>query len=190
MQTSLSFSPTTGELADSPVVERWLSQLKDSFADSAAYEAALREGDRLVYRVSSVTPAEGAGQLHYGLGVVYPGLVGSEYFLTRGHIHAWRPAAEVYVCLSGTGLMLLETESGAHQAAPMTANSVVYVPGSTAHRTVNTGSQPLVYWGIYPAEAGHDYAFVQQRGFQQVVVAVDGQPTVMKRDDFQKGLRK
>jgi glucose-6-phosphate isomerase, archaeal len=186
MQITLPYSPLTGEIPGCPVVERWLSQLKDSFFDAQAYEAALAEGDRLVYRVSSVEPASGPGDLNYALGVIYPGQVGGEYYLTRGHVHAWREAAEVYLCLSGEGLMLLESEQGECQAAAMHANSVVYVPGSTAHRTINTGSQPLVYWGIYPAAAGHDYAFVQQRGFQQVVVEINGQPAVMKRSEVQK----
>jgi glucose-6-phosphate isomerase len=31
------------------------------------------------------------------LGVLMPGKVGAEYFMTKGHIHAWRPAAEVYL---------------------------------------------------------------------------------------------
>jgi glucose-6-phosphate isomerase, archaeal len=186
MQTSIPYNPLTGAVDGRPVVERRLSQLQDAFADTQAYQAALREGDRLVYQVTSVEPAGGPGQLHYGLGVVYPGRVGSEYYLTRGHIHSWRPAAEVYLCLGGEGLMLLEDEDGRCQVEPMRANTAVYVPGSTAHRTVNTGTQPLVYWGVYPAEAGHDYAFVQQRGFQQVVVAVDGRPVVMKRTEFLK----
>lgn len=186
MNISIPYNPNTGEIPGFPVVERRLSQLRDAFDDPQAYQAALQAGDPLIYRVTAVEPASGDGQLHYALGIIYPGQVGSEYYLTRGHVHAWRTAAEVYLCLSGEGVMLLEDESGQCQAAPMTANSTVYVPGNTAHRTINTGSQPLVYWGIYPSAAGHDYAFVQQRGFQKIVVEIDGKPTVIQRSDYQK----
>jgi glucose-6-phosphate isomerase len=188
MNISIPYNPHTGEVEvpGCPVVERRLSQLRDAFFDGQAYEAALREGDPLLYRVTAVEPASGDGQLHYALGVIYPGRVGNEYYLTRGHVHAWRAAAEVYLCLSGEGLMLLEDEAGRCQAAAMTANTAVYVPGSTAHRTVNTGSQPLVYWGIYPSTAGHDYAFVQQRGFQQIVVEINGKAAVIQRSEYQK----
>ena len=55
-------------------------------------------------------------------------------------------------------------------------NTVVYVPGHTAHRTVNTGSEPLVYWGILSSEAGHDYGAVGKRNFRQVIVEVTVSP--------------
>ena len=67
---------------------------------------------------------------------------------------------------------------------PLAANTVVYVPGHTAHRTVNTGSEPLVYWGILSSDAGHDYGAVGKRNFRQVIVAVDGKPVVMERAEF------
>ena len=43
---------------------------------------------------------------------------------------------------------------------PLTPESAVYVPGHTAHRTINTGDMPLTYLGIYPARAGHDYGVI------------------------------
>jgi glucose-6-phosphate isomerase len=105
--------------------------------------------------------------------------------MTKGHYHAWRPAAEVYIGLSGEGLMLFEHEtSGETRLLPFTANSVIYVPGFTAHRTLNTGDVPLSYLGIYPAAAGHDYGAIAERNFKKVVVAVDGQPTLMEREAF------
>jgi glucose-6-phosphate isomerase len=114
-----------------------------------------------------------------------PGRIGNEYFLTRGHLHVWRSAAEVYVGLSGEGYVLLEHEStGESQMLPITANTTVYVPGHTAHRTVNTGSVPLTYVGIYPAQAGHDYAAIAEKKFRNVIVAVDGKPTLVERQIF------
>ena len=105
--------------------------------------------------------------------------------MTKGHYHAWRPAAEVYIGLSGEGMMLLEDETTwASRLLPFTPNSVIYVPGHTAHRTINTGQVPLAYLGIYPAEAGHDYGAIAQRNFKKVVVAVDGSPTLMDRETF------
>ncbi len=46
---------------------------------------------------------------------------------------------------------------------PLEAGAVVYVPGHTAHRTVNTGPAPLVYLGIYPWDAGHVARFPARR---------------------------
>ncbi len=165
--------------------QRWLSQLKDVFASPAAYEKVMQSGDQLVYSVDTFEPAAGEGQLHYGYGVLMPGKVGDEYFFTRGHLHAFREAAEVYICLHGNGFMLLEDEHSEEcRAVEMSPESAVYVPGYTAHRTVNTGNEPLVYWGVYPFNAGHDYQTIQQRNFKKVVVCIDQKPIVMDRSEF------
>ena len=180
MQIALPYSSNSGWIEGYPVTERRLSQLQDLFADQAAYTEARSHGDPLVYRVTSVEPGRGEGDLNYALGVIEPGKIGDEYYLTRGHIHAWPEAAEVYICLRGQGMMLLQdVHSGEASAVQMGPNNVVYVPGHTAHRTINTGVEPLVYWGIYPSRAGHDYQYVQQNPFRLRVVERDGQPVVV-----------
>ena len=177
------------ELRDLKFSERYLGDLKNCFADSHAYDRALERGNPLLYRVASFEPRNGDGQLHYGLGILEAGKVGDEYYLTKGHYHAYRPAAEVYIGLHGEGLMLLEEEGdGEMYALPLRADSIVYVPGHTAHRTVNTGSEPLIYIGVYPSNAGHDYGAIAERNFQQVVVAENGAAVVMKRDTYLKTL--
>jgi glucose-6-phosphate isomerase len=65
----------------------------------------------------------------------------------------------------------------------------VYVPGFTAHRTINTGSEPLTYFGVCPAEAGHDYAVIAERNFSHVVIEVNGSPALAERAAFLAGLR-
>lgn len=184
---SLNYDPVNGIIPTLEGSRRYLSQLSGCFADEQAYQALLSEGDRLVYSVTNIEAYSGEGQLHYGLGILQPGKVGREYFMTRGHLHAWRPAAEVYICLQGQGMMVLENETdGPAAVLPFAANSVIYVPGFTAHRTVNVGSQALVYWGVLSSEAGHDYEAIQKRNFNQVIVELDGQPGVLLRSDYEK----
>lgn len=182
------FDPETATIQGGTQIERRLSQLEGCFADQYAYTSSLEQHDPIVYSVSSLEPAHGDGDLHIGIGRIMPGRVGAEYFLTRGHLHAWREASEIYIGLSGEGMMLLETESGEQRALPLTPQALVYVPGHTAHRTVNTGSEALVYLGIYPARAGHDYASIAEDNFAQVVIASKGEPVVMKRAEFLKML--
>ena len=161
-------------------VERHLSDLRGCFADEEAYVATLADEDQLIYRVSSLAPGDGPGDLHVGLGMLMPGRIGEEYFFTKGHLHESREAAEVYICLSGNGMMLLENEqSGDSQLVPMTESSFVYVPGHTAHRTINTGVEPLRYIGVYPANAGHDYGTIAERGFKHRVLATDAGPKLI-----------
>lgn len=180
-----AFDIATGTIPGAILVERYLSDMQGYFTDQAAYAAALAQGNPLLYTVAGVEPANGAGALHYGIGRVLPGRIGDEYFMTKGHFHAWRPAAEYYIGLSGEGVMLLESEDGSErEMVPLLPNSAVYVPGHIAHRTVNTGTEPLVYLGIYPAEAGHDYGAIADRNFHSVIVARNGQPVCMDRADF------
>ncbi len=175
----------SGVIEGGVTIARRLSDLRGCFADEAAYTAALARGDPVIYTVSTVEPAQGEGQLHGALGVILPGRIGDEYHLTRGHLHAWRPAAEMYIGLRGQGVMLLEDEvTGEGKMVPLLPHHFVYVPGGTAHRTINTGDEPLVYLGVYPAEAGHDYEAVARRNFRWVVVAVGGQPTLLDRSVF------
>lgn len=184
------FDPLAATIAEAPTAVRRLSDLRGYFADQDAYEQRLAADDPIVYTIASVEPAQGEGQLHYGLGMIAPGRIGDEYFMTKGHYHAWRPAAEFYIGLSGSGLMLLEDEqSGESTVLPLTPNSVVYVPGYTAHRTLNVGDVPLTYLGIYPALAGHDYGAIAERNFHSVVVASGGKPVQLRRDAYLAGLR-
>lgn len=184
------FDPRTGTIDGIPATERRLSDMHGIFADRTAYETRLSREDPVLYTVTTVEPAWGDGQLHYGIGWIAPGRIGDEYFMTKGHYHAWRPAAEFYIGLSGEGAMLLEDEhTGESRLLPLTPNSAVYVPGHTIHRTINTGAVPLTYLGVYPAAAGHDYGPLAKRNFLKVVVAVDNRPTLMDRAAFLAGIR-
>lgn len=180
-----TFDPLTGAIAGARTVKRHLSDLRGCFANVAAYETALAAGNPLLYSVGAVEPANGEGDLHYGVGMLMPGKIGGEYFLTKGHLHSWRPAAEFYFGLSGEGVMLLEDEAtGESRIVPLKPNGVVYVPGQTAHRTMNTGNVPLTYIGVYPAKAGHDYSTIAKSNFRCVVVERDGAPVMIQRKEF------
>lgn len=174
---------TKGVIAGALLTQRRLDDLEGMFADTSAYAREMAKGNPLVYSVSTVEAAHGEGQLHYGLGVLMPGRVSREYYFTKGHFHAWRPAAEVYLGLRGRGLMLLEDDNES-RLLPLEQDALVYVPGHTAHRTINSGDAPLVYLAVYPAAAGHDYGTIAARNFRKVVVERDGKPVMLDRSEF------
>lgn len=185
------FDPATGEIAGVPATHRYLSDLVGCFCDTAAYDSALAAGNPLLYSVSFVEGGSGGGDLHFGLGLIMPGRVGSEYYMTKGHFHAWREAAELYIGLAGEGVMLLEDEnSGTSLLVPLLPNQTVYVPRHTAHRTINTGTQPLSYLGIYSAVAGHDYGSIARRNFHKVLVERNGRPVLLDRSELMNGEQK
>jgi glucose-6-phosphate isomerase len=56
----------------------------------------------------------------------------------------------------------------------MTAGAVVYVPPYWIHRSVNTGTEPLVTFFCYPADAGQDYDIIARAGGMATLIVADG----------------
>lgn len=177
-----TFDPATGRMDGAPLTQRFLHDLRGCFHDAGAFEKAAAAGNPLIYTVAGVEPGTGEGDLHYGIGMIMPGRIGDEYHMTKGHLHSWREAAEVYCGIAGEGVMLLEDEDGGNsRMVPLGPGRVVYVPGHTAHRTMNTGTVPLTYIGIYPAKAGHDYSTIAQKNFTCMVIERNGAPAMVRR---------
>ena len=98
--------------SDANHVSRRLSAMKGQFSDQQAYETLLEREDAQVYEVYEIPRPEVAGELRHGVSVVHPGKVGEEFFMTKGHFHAELETAEVYYCLQGEGMMIMETAEG------------------------------------------------------------------------------
>lgn len=154
----------SGAFAGGPLLRKStrIQDLTDVFDDEQARQHLA--GEQVVYDVEmlATTPAE--GELYTGVTHLYPGRVGCEYFMTRGHFHARREQGEVYFGLRGSGLLLLQTEQGEARLEKVFAGSVHIIPGFTAHRLINTGEEVLSALAVWPAIAGHDYAALA-RGF-------------------------
>jgi glucose-6-phosphate isomerase len=156
-------------------IRRRLSAMRGQFLDTAAFEQRLAEDDAVLYEVYEMRRPEAPGHLLHGISVVHPGRVGREYFMTKGHFHAVLETAEVYHCLRGRGVMVMETPEGECAVEPLAPGRVLYVPPRWAHRSVNTGDrEDLVLLFVYPAHAGHDYKTIERRGFRTLVLAPEG----------------
>ena len=118
--------------------------------------------------------ADGSGALVVGTSILLPGRVGDEFAVTRGHLHAVADRAELYHCLSGSGILLLDTVDGASQVFPMTAGDALHVPGHWVHRSVNVGDTPFVSLFCYGADAGQDYEIISDAGGMATLVVTDG----------------
>lgn len=161
-------------------IERRLSAMKGQFLDTQAYETMLTEDDTLLYEVYEIKRPEIAGELLNGLSIVHPGTVGHEYFMTKGHFHTVIDTSEVYYCLKGEGVMVMETPEGEWAVEPLRPNAVLYVPPRWAHRSVNTSpNEDLVTFFVYPGNAGHDYGTIETQGFRKLVVERNGVPVIV-----------
>jgi len=161
-------------------LKRTLSSMQGQYQNASAYSALLEQGDRLLYEVYELHRPQIAGELLHGVSVVHPGLVGDEYFMTKGHYHQVRETGEVYYCLQGQGKMVMETEAGEWAVEDFRAGNVLYVLPKWAHRSVNTSlTEDLIFLFIYPGNAGHDYATIEQQGFRKLVLHRAGAPLVV-----------
>jgi glucose-6-phosphate isomerase len=100
--------------------------------------------------------------------------------MTKGHFHEVRDRAEIYIGLAGEGRLVMATEDGRWQVEPMRRGAINYVPGGWAHRSVNVGDEPLVFFAAYVADAGHDYTTIEEQGFPVVVLRGERGPEVVE----------
>jgi glucose-6-phosphate isomerase len=170
---SAEVHPLSGQLTGaSRRYQKCLSDLHDLYLDASAFALLTASGgEEVAYEVYEYRANENPGDLIFGTSILFPGKVGDEYFMTRGHIHAKSDRPEVYYCQLGTGVMLMETPSGETEAVVMKPQTVVYVPPHWIHRTVNTGPGILVTFFCYPADSGQDYEIiVRSRGMKVLIV--------------------
>jgi glucose-6-phosphate isomerase, archaeal len=183
----IDFDLKTGLSRSRKSLQRRLSQLKTIFHDRAAVESVLRTGDPLVYEFYDVGVPETSGDVAYGTSITYPGKIGDEYYMTKGHFHTVLETAEVYYCLRGHGVMLMETPEGEVEAQELTPGQAVYVPRRYAHRSINiSASEPLVTLFAFPGHAGHDYGVIESKGFRKLVVERGGMPALIDNSAWAK----
>ena len=171
----------TGTMSGSAVQQatKTLKELAGLFHDADALHRM--DGSTVVYRVQWTEPvAQGTpGGLFWGSTIIEPGRVGNEYFMTHGHFHSKRDRGEYYGTIGGQGLLVLMDELRVARADAMFPGSLHFIPGGLAHRVVNTGDEPLLFWACWPSDAGHDYASIRTEGFGARVLLRDGKPAMI-----------
>jgi glucose-6-phosphate isomerase len=172
----------TGDMPERErTVVRRASDLRGYYADAEALERLIEEReDPVHYEVLEKPVPETPGNLMYCISRLQPGLIGEEFFMTKGHYHEVREAAELYLGLTGRGLVVMKTETGECVTEAMARGRLVYVPPRWAHRSVNTGDEALTFFCVYPADAGHNYGDIEKEGFPARVFRVDGRPEVVR----------
>lgn len=148
------------------VTRTTLGEMAESFADAPAARA---EYERVVYRVSKREVPLEAGELLQCVTEILPGDCAGELFMTKGHGHADADCAEIYLGVSGRGLVL--TQKGREfRAQEIESGVAVYIPGGWNHRTVNISRDiPLVFYSVWPAQSGYDYEAVSRSPFSSRV---------------------
>jgi glucose-6-phosphate isomerase, archaeal len=177
--TVVDFDVATGASSRRAPIRRRVSDMAGMYADQEAAARMIAAGDPLVYEYHDMGVPSTPGEVAYGTSTTFPGRVGDEYFMTKGHFHSVLDTAEVYYCLSGHGYLLMENPEGDWEIQELTPGHAVHVPGRYAHRSINVAEEPLVTFFAFPGHAGHDYAAIEARGFCKLVVERDGRPRVV-----------
>jgi len=157
---------------------RKASDMVGYYRDCAALDRLIRDGNPLHYEVFEKNVPEEYGQVLFCISKLQPGLVGDECYMTKGHYHTIAHTAEIYLCIRGQGYMAMKTADGQCILEPMTRNRMVYVPPSWAHRSINTGREPLISFCAYPGDAGHNYGDIATEGFPKRVFLRNGREVI------------
>lgn len=177
---AIPFNPITGLTDARQITQRKLSKMENMFADTEALKKqVIEKEDPLVYEFYELDVPETSGDVMFGTSVVYPGKVGNEYFMTKGHFHTILETGEVYYCLGGEGQLLMENPEGDIQVQSFAKGTAIYVPPRYAHRSINTGTEPLVMFFAFRGDAGHDYGTIESKGYRKLVVEENGVPTLI-----------
>jgi len=176
----------TGLSKSKESTKRYLSNMKGMFSDELAYENLLKQEDRLLYEFYELDLPNKDSDLLFGTSIVYPGKVGNEYHMTKGHFHTILDTAEVYYCLSGNGMLLMENPEGDWDTQQLKPGSAVYVPGRYAHRSINVGNEPLVTFFVFRADAGHDYGTIEEKGYRKLIHDKNGEIQIVDNPKWQE----
>jgi len=162
---------------------RKLSDMDDMYYDQEAAKESLEE-DPIIYEFYTVKVPETASNLLHCISTINPGKIGDEYFMTKGHFHEVEDTAEIYLTLSGEGQMVMETPEGEASVIEMKKGSISYIPPYWAHRTVNTGDKPLVFFAVYRGDAGHDYGSIEEKSMAKIVVEEGGEVSIKDNPNY------
>jgi glucose-6-phosphate isomerase len=176
--TKLKFNLENGQSPERKPIKRMLSQMEGMYLDNNELKERLISGDMVEFY--DLGMPEDPGELAYGTTILYPGKVGDEYFMTKGHFHAKINTAEIYYCIKGKGYLLMENLEGDTEIQEMTPGVSVYVPPSFAHRSINISmDEPLISFFAFRADAGHDYKTIESKGFRKLVIEQNGHPLII-----------
>lgn len=165
----------SGELQPSDRVNvRRLSHMKGMFLDAEAEGRLLGKGDPVIYSFGEKVLPEEPGHLQIAMTTIYPGKIGEEYYMTKGHYHRLARTSEVYLGLEGTGCLLMQTVEGTFSAIDIRPGVLAYIPPYWGHRMVNAGESPFIFFAVYPGDAGHNYGDIEKTGFAKILVERGG----------------
>ncbi len=146
-------------------VVRKLEEIEEIFQSKVPFN----DKQNIIYKVFEFDIERNINNLLCGVCILYPGKVGNEFYMTKGHTHL-EPRSELYIGVSGQGILLMQNEkNGECIYEEILEHKLIYVPEGYSHRHINTGNEPLITYYAVAADAGHDYNYVIKNPFSKTV---------------------
>jgi len=137
-------------------VIRKLKDMKGRFQNYEKVKEILNKKNPVIYRVyRKEDKNEKTGNIK-SLTVIYPGCIGKEYFMTKGHKHKKR-APERYILVKGKGILLLQKDKC--KKKELIKNKEVTISGKEGHRLVNIGKLEVITIEYKETEKDYDIIF-------------------------------
>jgi len=144
---------------------RHLSDMATYYANQEAVQRLLATNP-LIYEFVECEYQGTERGLSFGTTRILPGTIGHEYYMTKGHYHL-NGGDEIYIVLRGHGVMLTQTRDGRVQTDELAPGQFYYAPGHLGLRTINTGNEDLLFFGIWVPYIEHDYDTIARTGFSK-----------------------
>jgi len=177
---AITFNLENGLSPDIKSIKRMLSNMEGMYLDNEKLKKMIKSSDIIVYEFYDMGMPESPGEITFGTTILYPGKVGNEYFMTKGHFHSLLETSEIYYCIRGYGYLLMENPEGDNEVREMKPGIAVYVPPRFAHRSINVSkTEPLISFYAMRADAGHDYKTIETKGFRKLIVEQNGKPDII-----------
>jgi len=160
--------------------ERKIKDMKGYFQDETAY--ALENPEKIVYRVFRKNYPE----ISYGITELFPGKIGREYFMTKGHFHKRVEAPGIYFCIKGFGVVVMQhkDEYYAPLVAPFDMGTIALMAPYYAHRVVNVGEESLIFIGLSATDSGISYSSLERKGFKLIIVEENQKATIQENPRY------
>lgn len=172
---AIRFDAQAGTLSpEGPTLVRRMSDLEGLFADQAAWQRAIDDGDPVVYSVASSPVPEKDRELPQSITTIEAGMTAGEFWMTKGHQHP-NAQGEIYLGVAGTGGLLI-FDGKETSWVDMAPGVIGYIPPGWAHRSINVGDGPYKFLAVYPGGAGHDYGWVLEHGMGRRVYSSGSGP--------------
>ena len=138
--------------------ERKLKDLHGIFKDREAYEKEIKKNP-IIYELYT----KNLSPIRNTLTVIYPGKIGKEFYMTRGHIHK-NKTPEFYILLEGKGILLMQNSEKV-KVIKMKLGKIELIPKGYAHRIINNGNEKLKVLTIYREHNNPNYKIKFKRRF-------------------------